>query len=143
MSLATTLMAALALTSAGDTGWARFSARQALSHLNIDVEIGTQVTGGEEIYWMRRTIQKPGRKTQISQVDARSCPTMLASVRSLRDLPMPRPNVPLLNDEPINVTADGTGYSLTIPVAYPGAIPHDLTLTSNVGTPLALSLIHI
>jgi hypothetical protein len=62
---------------------------------------------------------------------------MLVSLRSLRDLPMPRPNVPLLDEGPVIVTADGTGYSLTIPVAYPGAIPQDLTLTSNIGTPLA------
>ncbi len=121
-----------------DEGWIKFSAHHALSHVDIDVSIGTQITGGQEIYWIRRTTQKLGRQTGASQIDSRSCPRILPALRSLSDLPMPQPKLPFPSDAPIIVTADGIGYSLTVPVAYPGEfLTHDVTLTSNVGTPLA------
>lgn len=135
MALIPTLAAVAALVGAYDDGWARFSAHHALGRLNIDVEIGTdEITDAGSIFWIRRTIQAPGRKTVTSKVDTRSCPQMLAALDVLRDLPMPRPSLP--GDASI-VTADGTGYSLTISAAYAGASPGDVTLTSNVGTPLA------
>ena len=138
MLLAGMFATALALTTSKYDGWATFSAHHALSRLDIDVKVGTQITGGEELYWIRRTIRKPGRKPQTSQVDTRSCPQMLITLRSLRDLPMPRPKLPFPSDDPIVVTADGIGYSLTVPVAYPGTfLTQDVTLTSNIGTPLA------
>jgi hypothetical protein len=133
-----TLVAAAALASAGDDSWAKFSAHQARSRLNIDVEIGTdEITDAGPIFWIRRTIQTPRQKKQISRVDTKSCPQMLAALRSLRDLPMPRPNMWPLDGDEFIVTADGASYSLTISAAYPGASPGDLTLNSNVGTPLA------
>jgi hypothetical protein len=136
MLLIGTLAAALTLTS--DDGWARFSARQALSRLSIDVEIGIEDrTPGAPTYWIRRTVQRPRQKTQISRTDTGSCPRMLAALRSLRDLPMPRANMPLLDDAETTVTVDGTHYELTMPVAYAGASLGDLTLTSKDDTPLA------
>ena len=137
MSSAVPLVAALMLASANDESWAKFSAHQALSRHAIDVSIGTQITAGEEIYWFRRSVRKPGQKIETSQTDTRSCPRMLVVLRALRELPMPRPKLPFADNEPLVVTADGGEYSLTISVGYPGAIPQDLTLTSNVGTPLA------
>lgn len=128
----------LAAKAQTDEGWIRFSAHHALSHVDIDVSIGTQITGGEKIYWIRRTTQKLGRKTGASQIDSRSCPRILPALRSLSDLPMPRPKLPFPSDDSIIVTSDGTGYSLTVPVAYPGEfVTQDVTLRSNIGTPLA------
>ena len=136
MLLIGTLAAALAFASADDDVWARFSAHHALSRLNIDVEIGfVHGTGDEPVYWIRRRIQRPRQKPQTSRVDTQSCPQMLTALKSLHDLPMPRANLLFL--DPTYLIADGTGYSLTIPAAYPSSPPGELTLNSNVGTPLA------
>lgn len=138
MPLIATLIAAGVLASAGDDGWAKFSAHHALSHVDVDVEVGTaEQAAGEPVYWIRRSIRKLRQKSQTTQVDTKSCPQMLRALRALRDLPMPRPNLPPLPGDEVIITADGTAYSLTISAAYPGASAGDVTVASNVDTPLA------
>jgi hypothetical protein len=137
MLLIGALVAATSLASASDDVWARFSAHHALSRLEIDVEIGiADRTPGKPIYRIRRSTKKFRGKPQISEVDTRSCPAMLAALKSLGDLQMPRANLPL-QDDFIIITADGTAYSLTMPAAYPNAATSDITLTSKDDTPLA------
>jgi hypothetical protein len=136
MFLIGTVAAVLALAREDDDVIARFSAHQALSRVDIDVAI--HITGkspDDPSYWISRTIRKPRQKTQTSEFYTRTCPQMLAVLRSLHDLPMPRAYIP--PQDPLFVVADGTGYSLTIDAAYPEALPGELTLHSNVGTPLA------
>lgn len=62
---------------------------------------------------------------------------MFALLRSLRDLPMPHPNMPSLDEDQISVTADATSYSLKVSARYPGSIFGDLTVTAIDGSPLA------
>lgn len=138
MPLIATLVGAAALASANDDSWAKFSAHHALSHVDVDVEIGWgERTQGEPVYTIRRSIRKLRQKAQTTQTDTKSCPRMLAALRALRDLPMPRPSMPPLPGDEVIITADGTAYSLTISATYPGASAGDLTVGSNVDTPLA------
>jgi hypothetical protein len=129
------LQAALPLTA--DEGWGRFSAHRYLAHVEIDVAIGT-VRGsnkGNPIYWVRRTTKRPRQWVEVSSTDSVRCPAILTMLRSMRDLPAPRPAPPPPPDnDDIVVTADGVGYELHAPVASAGM---DVTLSSNTGTPLA------
>ena len=141
------LIAALALLAAplvqtppppADDGWAQFSAHHMLSHIVIDVAIGsTQSDKGEVIYWVRRTTRHLDESPGVAHTDNVRCPALLAVLRSMRDLPAPRPAPPLLDNADILVTADGTLYELHAPAAYSGRTPGEITLSSNVGTPLA------
>ena len=136
------LIAALALLASppvpADDGWARFSAHHARSRVEIDVAIGTTRSDkGDIIYWVRRTTKRPSQWAEVSRTDSVRCPAILAMLRSMRDLPAPRPAPPLLDNADIIVTADGTTYALTAPAAYPGKSAGEMTLSSNVGTPLA------
>ena len=141
------LIAALALLAAplvqapplpADDGWAQFSAHHMLSHIDFDVAIGsTQSNKGEVIYWVRRTTRHPGQSLGVAHADSVRCPAVLAVLRSMRDLPAPRPAPPLLDNADILVTADGTLYELHAPAAYSGKTPGEISLSSNVGTPLA------
>ena len=136
------LIAALALLASqpvpADDGWARFSAHHALSRVSIEVAIGTMRSDkGAVIYWVRRTTKRPGQWAEISRTDSARCPAILAMLRSMRTLPAPRPAPPLPGNTDIIVTADGTRYELHAPAAYPGMSEGAMTLSSNVGTPLA------
>ena len=133
------LIATLALLAVqaqpADDGWARFSAHHYLPHVDIDVAIGTTRSDkGDVTYWVRRSTRRPRQWVEVSSTDSVRCPAILEMVRSMRDLPVPRPAPPLQDSTDIVVTADGTGYELHAPIASPGM---DVTLSSNVGTPLA------
>lgn len=134
------LIATLALQAAqplpNDDGWARFSAHRQLAHVEIDVAIGTvRSSKNEPIYWVRRSTRRPRQWVEVSSTDSVRCPAILAMVQSMRDLPAPRPAPPPPSDSSdIVATADGTGYELNAPTASPGV---EMTLSSNVGTPLA------
>ncbi|GAA0296848.1 hypothetical protein GCM10009087_03300 [Sphingomonas oligophenolica] len=136
------LIVALALEAVqpppADNGWARFSAHQARSRIAVDVAIGTtRSASGKPVYWVRRTTKRPGQWAEVSRTDSVRCPAVLTMLRSMRDLPAPRPAPPLLDNADIVVTADGTGYELHAPAAYPGKGEGEMTLSSNIGTPLA------
>ena len=121
-----------------DDGWAQFSAHHMLSHIDIDVAIGnTQSDKGEVIYWVRRTTRHSDESPGVAHTDSVRCPAVLAVLQSMRELPAPPPAPPLLDSTDILVTADGTLYELHAPAAYSGRTPGEITLSSNVGTPLA------
>ena len=139
------LIAALALLAAqpllsaqplpADEGWARFSAHRYLAHVEIDVAIGTMRSNkGDAIYWVRRSTRRPRQWVEVSSTDSVRCPAILTMVQSMRDLPAPRPAPPPQGSADITLTDDGTDYELHAPVASPGM---EVTLSSNVGTPLA------
>jgi hypothetical protein len=133
------LIATLALQAAqplpNDDGWARFSAHQARSRIEVDVTIGsTRSARGDVIYWIRRSTKRPGQWVEVSSTDSVRCPAVLAMLQSMHDLPAPRPAPPVQGGGDIVVTADGTDYELHAPIASPGM---EVTLSSNVGTPLA------
>ena len=136
-------LAALLLTGSGASvvsqdGWGTFSARGARSRIEISVVVGTKDAGENPlVYWFRQTIKKPGQPRRTFQVNTEQCPGMLRLFRAVRDLPAPQLRPPLADDEDLIITADGVGYSLSMPAAYSSASSGDMMLTSNVGTPLA------
>ena len=90
------LIATLALLAAqaqpADDGWARFSAHHMLSRVETEVAIGTMKSdNGDPVYWVRRTTKRPRQWLEISSTDSVRCPAVLEMVRSMRDLPAPRP----------------------------------------------------
>lgn len=135
--------AALLLTGAGASlvsqdGWGSFSARGVRSRIEISVIIGTENTRENQVdYWFLQTISNPGQSRRTSRVSTRQCPAMLFLLEELRNLPSPRIQPPFLEDSDVTVTADGIGYTLTMPAAYSTAAAGEITLRSNVGTPLA------
>jgi hypothetical protein len=143
------LIATLALLAAqpwpADDGWARFSAHQQLARIEVDVAIGTMpgpTSKGDLVYWVRRTTKRPDQWPEIARTDSIRCPAILAMVRSMRDIPAPRPVPPMLDGADIVVTADGVSYELQAPAAYPGRGTGVMTISSNVGTPLAAWVEH-
>jgi hypothetical protein len=104
----------------------------------VKVSIGTSdASQRPTVYWFRRSIDKPGEEKRVDQVDTRACPRLLDALRALENLPAPKPAPPFLSSDEISVTVDGIGYALTIPAAYANRSTGDMTLTSNIGTPLA------
>lgn len=129
--------AALALAPV-EGSFATFSSHHARSDLQVDVTIGTKAADDRSVtYWVSRVVRRRGSSDRTSETDSQSCPVILTLLRSLRDLPLPRPSVPLLDTDTIIVTADGVDYRLIVPASYDNGMGGQVTLQSNVGTPLA------
>ncbi len=64
------------------------------------------------------------------------CPAARTQLLQLEGLTLPTPDVPGLGREMQTITMDGAGYRLKVQALYDGDAA-DLTLESNVDTPLA------
>lgn len=136
MSLVTLALVGLALGAPDPrSAWAEFSRHPALRREAEKVEVGT--LGREEgrlQYWLRRTVTEAGRET-VTWTDSRHCPIVRSMLSGMRDIAMPRP-APYGFDGDGEITLDGVGYMLRAPVRF-GAIEGEMTIRSNVETPLA------
>ena len=135
-----TLILFLAASIAGGSpepaaGWAEFSKSPALRRVSERVQIGTLGSvRGQLHYWLRRTVTEADRKT-VTWTDSRTCAAVRPMLSSMQDLSTPRP-APYGFDDGGEITLDGVGYMLRTPARY-GSGAADLTLRSNVNTPLA------
>lgn len=117
--------------------WLSFM-REPSFHQPIAVEIGTlrlKTTGPNE-YWFKETVTIGDEKI-IWWTDTVRCPAGLSVLRNVRELQMPRVDVPFLDNDEIIVTADGIHYELSGDAAYDGRSAGGFMISSNVGTPLA------
>jgi len=102
----------------------------------ISVEIGLLKTEGRAAYWFKKTAIE-GDKTSVWWTDTERCPAARSALRKIRNLQMPRVNVPFLDDNEIRATADGVIYELWGNANYRSGSAYEFKLASNTGTPLA------
>jgi len=134
------LALALGLTMISDAaigGWAHFSASYRYGTV-VEVEIGTKDSRVTPVaYYIRRTIKRPDVADEVAEADSRTCPAIRGILESMEKIPGPRLVAPFLDQDGLMITTDGVGYELTAPSQYRDAGEADMTIRSNVGTPLA------
>ena len=87
-------------------------------------------------YRLRLKDQKFGKPLAVSWVDSRTCPAVQVVLRQLHALSPPAIVPRGFPPEPSEIIVDGTGYSLTVPVADTAGASK-ITWTSNIGTAVA------
>lgn len=116
--------------------WAQFSRSGALSRVSETVDIATGEGKGtaQFPYKLRLTRSSPEGKIEIKWAESTTCPTVRSVIASMHDIAMPLPAPYGVPGESTEIIVDGAGYFLTAPSSY---IMGKMTLTSNVGSPLA------
>jgi hypothetical protein len=137
------VLASLAATPAPDSfaqrAWGRFSRYVYLRHSGETVEIATAAADPQThvlSYTMRLTRTRFSQPDEVLWADSRTCAAMRPVLVAMQDVPMPRPSVPGLDKNDINIVLDGADYRLRVPGRF-GAGGAQLEISSNVGTPLA------
>ena len=124
--------------------WAEFSRRPLGNSVRpaIDkVEIGSlgrDRSSGKLRYWLRYTRTQAGSQT-VRWADSAACPAVQPMLEGMRKLGPPYPAPHGVGDYgPSEVVLDGVGYFLRTPAMFSGLRQTgELTMRSNVGTPLA------
>lgn len=117
--------------------WGEISRRPALRRVSDKVEIGTvgrDPRTKKLRYWLRHT-RTEGGSQRVRWANSANCPAVQTMLESVQELAVPKPAPPGLS-EITSITLDGIGYSLRIPATFGGRYA-DMTVTSNIGTPLA------
>lgn len=117
--------------------WGEISRRPALRRIAEKVEIGTlgrDPSTKRLRYWLRYTRTENGAQT-LHWIDSANCSAVQVMLEAVQELTAPKPSPPGMADM-ISITMDGIGYSLRIPATF-GSRNANMTLTSNIGTPLA------
>ena len=74
----------------------------------VEVTIGTtDIHRRPPSYWFRRATRLDGKDDEVVQVDTGRRPALMASLRSLENLPLPAPTIPFLDNGEMLVTAAG------------------------------------
>jgi hypothetical protein len=116
--------------------WAQFSRSGALSHVSeiVDIATGDRGNSVQFRYVLRFTKRSLKAKAEIAWADSTTCPAVRSIIESMQKIKMPSPAPYGLPDQSMTLTLDGTAYSLTAPSSDNMG---KLTISSNVGTPLA------
>jgi hypothetical protein len=88
------------------------------------------------VWSLRRTVTDRRGASPATYTDTSACPAVLPILQAVESLELPRPNLHGFGDELEVITMDGAEYTLTTSAPY-GGNDSDLTVRSNVGTPLA------
>lgn len=137
------MLALLLLLTAADAAppplpyaWAEFERSGALSHVDETVAIATDGTDPRthEIEIKLRYVTRSPRDRTILWANSRTCPALKPLLTSMHALEMPRPLPYGTHFAPGPMVIDGTGYRLRAPSSFSNGT---LTITSNVGSPLA------
>lgn len=114
-----------------------FSVRQLLVELSVEV-VADRFRGadGKIEYWFRKTVRE--RSTElVTWTDTRHCPAARAALESLATIEPPPVSVPGYGPRaPASSVQDGAAYALEAATGAPYSDGR-VTITSNVGTPLA------
>ena len=119
--------------------WAEFSRQPALERIKETVEIGTlgrERSTGKLRYWLRYTRTGNGVE-QVRWADSATCTAVRQVLEDMREIETPQLNPPgVVPNQRISITVDGVGYLLRAPATF-GDRTGNLTMSSNIGTPLA------
>ena len=138
--MSTTLAALLLLAadlSPSRPVWAVFERTPTMTRETLRLELGTLGASSRHpyrlAYYARRTVTRAGGPVEVRWADSRSCPAMVDAVGALRDLPMPRIDVPGFPVQP-----GGVDETIVLDgIIYRFALPDRLAFSANVGSPLA------
>lgn len=116
--------------------WAQFSRSGALSHVSETVEIATGDNKSDidfpyKVRFIRYSLKSA---PEIKWANSATCPAVRSVIASMRSIKMPSPAPYGVPGESMEITVDGTGYSLTAPSSDNMG---KMTISSNVGSPLA------
>ena len=114
--------------------WATFTRAGALSHVNETVEIATDNTERDHFDYKLRFTRTTLRDREILWTNSRTCPAVRPMLQQMRDIAMPRPAPYGVEGEETEIVMDGAYYELQAPSNFSNG---NLTITSNVGSPLA------
>lgn len=117
--------------------WAQFGRSGALSGVTETVDVATGKRKGEADfpYRLRFTKTLSGGAPQVRWAESAACPAVRAVIASMRNIKMPSPAPYGMPGGSMEVIVDGTGYFITAPSSDIGG---KLTISSNIGSPLAL-----
>lgn len=133
------LLAAAALSSDPNdaAGFAQFVRSQSLIYITetVDISIDRSERANPLQYKIRYRWRQQMNSKQIDvDSDSRDCPAIRQIVATMAKIPMPQP-APVLDSEPSGPPMlDGNYYELRVPSSFKGRV----SITSNVGTPLAV-----
>lgn len=88
------------------------------------------------VWSLRRTEKARDGSEKATYTNTSACPAILPVLQAVEALELPKPDLLGFGREVEFITMDGAGYMLTSSGLYGGAVS-DLTIESNVDTPLA------